>query len=223
MTDSWASLQCTYVDNSLYNHLMKMFVSGARAARVRFCRALTGGLLSLCFVLVSPNSAAPAMIAAAPAAPAAPADAAAVTPAVPADAIILPAPADAPVPAAFAAVAAPFASAEHERRYYQLLKELRCLVCQNQSLSDSDAALAGDLRAEVRRMIDTGAGDDEIMDFMTARYGDFVLFRPRFKAATWVLWLAPFALLAAGLWWLFRWQNAHRRCARGVRERGARA
>lgn len=107
--------------------------------------------------------------------------------------------------------AAPFASAEHERRYYELLKELRCLVCQNQSLSDSDAALAGDLRIEVRRMIDAGAGDDEIIDFMTARYGDFILFKPRFKAATWVLWLAPFVLLAAGLFWLFYWQLAHRR------------
>ncbi len=114
-------------------------------------------------------------------------------------------------PASLAAVAAPFASAERERRYYELLKELRCLVCQNQSLSDSDAALAGDLRAEVRRMIGDGKSDDEIVDFMTARYGDFVLFRPRFKAATWVLWLAPFVLLAAGLFWLFRWQVVQRR------------
>lgn len=114
-------------------------------------------------------------------------------------------------PASLAAVAAPFASAERERRYYELLKELRCLVCQNQSLSDSDAALAGDLRAEVRRMIGNGDSDDEIVDFMTARYGDFVLFRPRFKAATWVLWLAPLVLLATGLFWLFRWQIVHRR------------
>ena len=114
-------------------------------------------------------------------------------------------------------VAAPFASVEHERRYYELLKELRCLVCQNQSLSDSDASLAGDLRAEVRRMIDAGADDDEIIDFMTARYGDFVLFRPRFKAETWVLWLAPFVLLAAGLFWLFYRQLAHRRRVAGAR------
>ena len=123
--------------------------------------------------------------------------------------------------APFASVeAAPFASSEHERRYYELLKELRCLVCQNQSLSDSDASLAGDLRTEVRRMIDAGAGDDEIIDFMTARYGDFILFNPRFKAVTWVLWLAPFVLLAAGLFWLFYRQLAHRRRvadARGTR------
>ena len=125
----------------------------------------------------------------------------------------------APVAAApFAsAEATPFASAEHERRYYELLKELRCLVCQNQSLSDSDASLAGDLRAEVRRMIDAGADDDEITRFMTARYGDFILFRPRFKAETWVLWLAPFLLLAAGLFWLFYRQLAHRRRVAGAR------
>jgi len=107
--------------------------------------------------------------------------------------------------------AEPFASAEQERRYYELLKELRCLVCQNQSLSDSAAGLADDLRDEVRAMVADGKSDREIVDFMTARYGDFVLFRPRFRPATWILWLAPAALLAGGLFWLFRWQVVHRR------------
>ncbi len=107
--------------------------------------------------------------------------------------------------------AAPFASVEQERRYYELLKELRCLVCQNQSLSDSSAELAGDLRDEVRTMVADGKNDREIVDFMTARYGDFVLFRPRFKPATYILWLAPAVLLAGGLFWLFRWQVVRRR------------
>lgn len=86
-----------------------------------------------------------------------------------------------------------------EQRYHKLLKELRCLVCQNQSLSESDAGLASDLRDEVHDMVLQDLTDDEIFDFMTSRYGDFVLYRPPFKPQNYVLWIAPFLLLAIGL------------------------
>ncbi|MBE0591984.1 MAG: cytochrome c-type biogenesis protein CcmH, partial [Gemmatimonadales bacterium] len=91
-----------------------------------------------------------------------------------------------------------------EDRYKALAEELRCLVCQNQSLADSAAELAGDLRDEVREQIAAGRSDDEIKEFLVARYGDFVLFRPPLKQTTWALWAGPFALLAAGAgaWWL---------------------
>ena len=76
--------------------------------------------------------------------------------------------------------------------------ELRCLVCQNESLSASNAELAHDLRREIRAMILAGKSDAEIMEFMVARYGDFVLYRPPVKPTTWLLWFGPFALLAGG-------------------------
>lgn len=82
-----------------------------------------------------------------------------------------------------------------EKRYYNLLNELRCLVCQNQSLADSDASLAGDLRDQVKRMITEGANDEEIKAFMTGRYGDFVLYDPPLKPSTYILWWAPFLIL----------------------------
>ena|SRR5690606_38742462 len=91
-----------------------------------------------------------------------------------------------------------------EDRYKTLAEELRCLVCQNQSLADSHADLAGDLRDEVREQMAKGQSDDEIKAFLVARYGDFVLFRPPLKETTWPLWAGPFGLLAAGAgaWWL---------------------
>jgi cytochrome c-type biogenesis protein CcmH len=82
-----------------------------------------------------------------------------------------------------------------ERRYHALLEELRCLVCQNQSLEDSHADLAQDLRTEVHAMIVAGRGDDEILAFMVERYGDFVLYRPPVRRGTWLLWFGPFLLL----------------------------
>ncbi len=85
-----------------------------------------------------------------------------------------------------------------EARARALSKELRCLVCQNQSIDDSDADLARDLRVLVRERIAAGETDDRIRAFLTARYGDFVLLRPPFKAATWALWLGPAAILLAG-------------------------
>ena len=82
-----------------------------------------------------------------------------------------------------------------EARYHALIAELRCLVCQNQTIAESNAQLAADLRNQVREQIAAGKTDREIIDFVTARYGDFVLYRPPFKARTWLLWLGPFALL----------------------------
>lgn len=81
-------------------------------------------------------------------------------------------------------------------RYDALLTELRCLVCQNQTLKDSHAELAQDLRDEVKRLLDKGDSDGEIRDYLVARYGDFVLYSPPLKESTWLLWLGPFALLA---------------------------
>jgi cytochrome c-type biogenesis protein CcmH len=85
-----------------------------------------------------------------------------------------------------------------EARLKHLAVELRCLVCQNQTLADSNAPLAEDLRREVREMITKGMSDREIIDFLVQRYGDFVLYRPPWKATTTLLWLGPFLLLIAG-------------------------
>ncbi|MGE0646043.1 MAG: cytochrome c-type biogenesis protein CcmH [Nitrospira sp.] len=85
-----------------------------------------------------------------------------------------------------------------ETRLKHLAVELRCLVCQNQTLADSNAPLAEDLRREVREMIMKDMSDQEIIDFLVERYGDFVLYRPPLKATTTLLWVGPFALLAVG-------------------------
>lgn len=85
-----------------------------------------------------------------------------------------------------------------ETRLKQLAVELRCLVCQNQTLADSNAPLAEDLRREVREMIAKNMTDDQIIEFLVTRYGDFVRYRPPFKATTLLLWVGPFLLLAAG-------------------------
>jgi cytochrome c-type biogenesis protein CcmH len=84
-------------------------------------------------------------------------------------------------------------------RYQTLIYELRCLVCQNQNLADSNAPLASDLRREVYRMIRAGQSNDVIIDFMVSRYGDFVLYRPPLKAKTVLLWTGPFLLGIGGL------------------------
>ncbi len=85
-----------------------------------------------------------------------------------------------------------------EARLKQLAVELRCLVCQNQTLADSNAPLAEDLRREVRDMIAKNMSDREIIDFLVERYGDFVLYRPPWKASTTLLWVGPFLLLIGG-------------------------
>jgi cytochrome c-type biogenesis protein CcmH len=92
-----------------------------------------------------------------------------------------------------------FEDSAQQARYERLIKDLRCLVCQNQSIADSNATLAGDLRREVREMMIAGQTDDQIRDFMTARYGDFVLYRPPVSPRTWLLWSAPVLLLLGGL------------------------
>ena len=96
--------------------------------------------------------------------------------------------------------AAPMADDEAvEQRLVAIADELRCLVCQNESLAGSRADLAMDLRREIRLLIKQGKSKQEILDFMVSRYGDFVLYRPPVKPTTWLLWGGPFVLLAAGL------------------------
>lgn len=92
-----------------------------------------------------------------------------------------------------------FSSPEHEERYYSLVDELRCLVCQNQTIAESNADLASDLRREVYRMVEDDRSEDEIAGFMVARYGDFVLYRPPLRGGTILLWAGPFLLAAIGL------------------------
>ena len=91
-----------------------------------------------------------------------------------------------------------------DARLKRLENELRCLVCQNQTLADSNADLADDLRREVRSLAVAGKTDDEIRAYLVARYGDFVLYDPPVKPTTWLLWFGPFALLVGGggLWWV---------------------
>ena len=91
-----------------------------------------------------------------------------------------------------------------QQRYEKINRELRCLVCQNQTIADSNATLAQDLRREVRDMIASGRTDDEIRDFMIERYGDFVLYRPRMTAGNFLLWAAPVLLLVVGAFVLVR-------------------
>ena len=97
-----------------------------------------------------------------------------------------------------------------DKRVAALAVELRCLVCQNQTLADSNAPLAVDLRNQIREQFKQGASEQDVIDFMVARYGDFVLYKPPFKASTLALWLGPFVLLALGVWALLR-QIARRR------------
>ena len=84
-------------------------------------------------------------------------------------------------------------------RLKKLEEELRCLVCQNQTLADSNAPLAEDLRREVRELAAQGKNDEQIKEFLVQRYGDFVLYKPPVKETTWLLWFGPFILLAGGL------------------------
>ncbi|HSJ79640.1 MAG TPA: cytochrome c-type biogenesis protein [Thiobacillus sp.] len=85
-----------------------------------------------------------------------------------------------------------------EQRLVKLAEDLRCLVCQNESLAGSHAALAEDLRREIRTLMRAGKSDREVVDYLTERYGDFVLYRPPFKPVTWLLWLGPVLFLGIG-------------------------
>jgi cytochrome c-type biogenesis protein CcmH len=91
-----------------------------------------------------------------------------------------------------------------DKRVASLAHELRCLVCQNQSLAESNAPLAADLRNQIREQLARGASERDVIDFMVARYGDFVLYRPPLKASTVALWAGPFVLLALGVLLLLR-------------------
>jgi cytochrome c-type biogenesis protein CcmH len=92
-----------------------------------------------------------------------------------------------------------FDDPEMQARYEKLIAETRCVTCQNQSIKDSNAFIAADLRREIKRLMSEGKSDDEIADFLVTRYGDFVLYRPRMAGKTLALWIAPFAfLLIAG-------------------------
>jgi cytochrome c-type biogenesis protein CcmH len=83
-------------------------------------------------------------------------------------------------------------------RYEKIISEVRCLVCQNQTIKDSNAILANDLRREIRIMLVDNKSNEEILDFLVVRYGDFVLYRPRMSGKTLVLWITPFLLIGAG-------------------------
>lgn len=106
----------------------------------------------------------------------------------------------APVPAQVVKDPAPraFRDAAEERRFHALVSELRCVMCQNQSLADSNAQIAVDLRREVLELMRSGRSDAQIKDYLVARYGEFVLYRPPVRGATWLLWLGPGLLLLAG-------------------------
>ena len=92
-----------------------------------------------------------------------------------------------------------FDTESQRQRYLLLIDELRCPKCQNQNLSDSDAAIAADLRHELRRLLLEGKTNQEIIDFMVDRYGDFILYRPRLHTKTWLLWFTPALLMLLGV------------------------
>lgn len=119
-----------------------------------------------------------------------------------------------------------FEDPQLKERYESLLTELRCLVCQNQTLSDSNADLAQDLREEVERLLREGKSDEAIINFMVDRYGDFVLYRPPLKTTTVILWFAPFVLAglgAAALVWYLIGRNERKADAKIEKARRERA
>jgi cytochrome c-type biogenesis protein CcmH len=113
------------------------------------------------------------------------------------------------MPSAFANSLYPLDSAKKEAQFNHLLKDLRCLVCQNQDLADSNAELAKDLRLQVYQLVKKGKSDSEISDFLTSRYGDFILFKPPVKAVTLLLWFGPFLFLLFGV--LIFWRTCFKR------------
>ena len=97
-----------------------------------------------------------------------------------------------------------FDDPELQARYEKIISEVRCLKCQNQTIKDSNALLASDLRREIRHMLEDGKSDDEIYEFLVARYGDFALYRPRASGKTLILWIAPMLFLLFGSFALWR-------------------
>ncbi len=102
-----------------------------------------------------------------------------------------------------------FDDPELQARYEKIIDEVRCLKCQNQTIKDSNAFLAADLRREIRNMIQEGKSDAEIAEFLVARYGEFALYRPRFSGKTLILWIAPGLFLLGGA--IILWRVLHRR------------
>jgi cytochrome c-type biogenesis protein CcmH len=101
---------------------------------------------------------------------------------------------------AFAAIETyDFSDEQGQKRYHQLIEELRCPKCQNQNIADSNAPIAQDLRREVHRMIEEGESDNNIVSFMVERYGDFVIYRPRFDSSTFLLWFGPLVVAVLGM------------------------
>ncbi|KTD82848.1 cytochrome c-type biogenesis protein [Legionella waltersii] len=98
----------------------------------------------------------------------------------------------------------PLETAKQDAQFQHLLKDLRCLVCQNQDLADSNADLAKDLRAQVYQLVKDGKSDNEIIEYLSSRYGDFILFKPPVKTITWLLWYGPFVFLALGFFIFWR-------------------
>jgi len=111
----------------------------------------------------------------------------------------------------------PFKDRAEEVRFQNLTKQLRCLVCQNQDLADSDADLAKDLRKQVYEMMQSGKSDAEIKDYLVARYNDFVLYDPPVKPGTWLLWFSPFAFVLIGVFVVARVLRSRAQQAGGVR------
>ena len=101
-----------------------------------------------------------------------------------------------------------FESAETEKIFHKLSEEIRCLVCQNQNIAESNADLAKDLRLEIYNMLSQGKTEDEIVDFMVQRYGDYVLYRPPFKPMTWLLWFGPVIIFVLGVIFAIRLMKA---------------
>jgi len=114
---------------------------------------------------------------------------------------------------AFAIDPLPFKDRSEEVRFQNLTKQLRCLVCQNQDLADSDAPLAGDLRKQVFEMMRAGKSDAQIKEYLVARYNDFVLYDPPLKPGTWLLWFTPLALVLIGAFAVVRIVRARGRLA----------
>lgn len=101
-----------------------------------------------------------------------------------------------------------FDSPDTEKVFHKLSEEIRCLVCQNQNIAESNADLAKDLRLEIYTMLSKGKTEDEIVDFMVERYGDYVLYRPPFKPMTWLLWFGPIIVFAFGLVFVVRFMKS---------------
>jgi cytochrome c-type biogenesis protein CcmH len=111
-------------------------------------------------------------------------------------------------PISFAENIYPLDSIKKEAQFHHLLKDLRCLVCQNQDLADSNAELAKDLRLQVYQLVKEGKSDSEIKEYLSSRFGDFILFKPPVKGATLLLWFGPFLFLLLGF--LLFWRSCNK-------------